>query len=247
MRNEHEWRPSKYATAGKHLAVGPQASPGSWLITRVVAEAYDRHLPAHARGRLIDLGCGKVPLYSAYRKLVSAVTCVDWSHSRHGVDHIDVAHDLNQPLPFADASFDTVVLSDVLEHVMKPDQLLAEVRRILAPGGKLLMNVPFLYWLHEQPHDYFRYTQHGLALLIKQAGLQQLVLETLGGPLEVISDVSAKHVARVPLLGALFAQALQRAAFAATRPALVQRLSLQSRLRFPLGYFLVALAPSSPG
>ena len=72
----------------------------------------------------MDLGCGTVPLYEAYRALVSAITCVDWGESRHGAGYRDFDCDLNEPLPFADASFDTAVLSDVLEHVRAPAELL---------------------------------------------------------------------------------------------------------------------------
>jgi SAM-dependent methyltransferase len=243
MRAEAEWKPTKFAFDGERLSVGPEVSAGTWLMTRLVAEAYGRKLPQYARGRLVDLGCGTVPLYEAYRPLVREITCVDWGGSRHGAKYRDVDHDLNEPLPFADASFDTAVLSDVLEHVRAPELLLREIRRILAPGGRLLMNVPFLYWLHEQPHDYFRYTEHALRLLVERAGLGLLELEGMGGAPHVLADVLGKHLQLVPVVGAPIVQMLQRAVFGATRPASIRRVLAPSRQRFPLGYFLVAEAP----
>jgi len=242
MKATDLWHPTKFAQRRGHLDVGPTVSAGTWGMTRLVAEAYEHALGAHARGRLLDLGCGTVPLYEAYRPYVTEVTCVDWGGSRHGAEHRDLDHDLNEPLPFPAASFDTVLLSDVLEHIHSPELLLAEIFRVLAPGGKLLMNVPFLYWLHEQPHDFYRYTEHGLRRLVERAGLEVLVLDSLGGAAEVLADVVGKHVQQVPVLGAPLARALQRAVVTATRPELVRRALSHSRQRFPLGYFLVAEA-----
>jgi SAM-dependent methyltransferase len=240
MKAEDRWRPSKFVRRGSRLTVGPEAGSGSWLITRLVAEAYQRHLPDHARGRLIDLGCGQVPLYAAYRELVDEIVCVDWAGSPHALLHVDVAHDLNEALPFPARVFDTVILSDVLEHVREPSRLLAETRRILAPGGKLLLNVPFLYWLHEEPHDYYRYTEHCLRHLLQQAGLRELLIEPLGGGLEVVADVAAKHLDALPLVGPSAGALLQRGAFFAARLAAARVLLEASRERFPLAYFLVA-------
>jgi SAM-dependent methyltransferase len=240
MKNEQAWRPTKFSFDRGRLGVGPSASPASWGVTQLVAKAYERHLPQHARGRLVDLGCGRVPLYGAYRSLVSEVTCIDWSGNAESAQHLDVAHDLNQPLPLAGDRYDTAILSDVLEHIRRPHALLAEVARILAPAGKLLLNVPFLYWLHEQPHDYFRYSEHALRSLIEQSGLRLTLLEGLGGAPEVLADVVGKHVAQLPLLGASAARLLQQGTTAVASFAPVARALEPSRQRFPMAYFLVA-------
>ena len=144
---------------------------GSRLVADRVAACYGEYLPRHARGRLADLGCGSVPLYGSYRTLVSSVTCVDWAHSPHARRHINVEADLGAVLPFADASFDTLILSDVLEHVAEPERLWREMARLLAPGGHAFVNVPFLYGIHEAPHDYYRYTEFALRRLAERAGL----------------------------------------------------------------------------
>lgn len=243
MKNEADWKPSKFALKNGHVTAGPAASPASWLMTQLVASAYDTHLSTHARGRLVDLGCGTVPLYAAYRPLVSEVTCVDWSGNETSARHLDVAHDLNQPLPLESNRYDTVILSDVLEHIRRPEALLAEVARILAPSGKLLLNVPFFYWLHEQPHDYFRYSEHALRSFIEQCGLSLILLEGLGGATEVMADVIGKHVGQVPGVGRLGARLLQRGAWATARLPGVSRALKASNQRFPMGYFLVAQKP----
>jgi SAM-dependent methyltransferase len=240
MKNESSWQPSKFAFDGSRLSPGPESSDASWLLTQLIAKAYERYLPEFARGRLLDLGCGKVPLYAAYRAKVSEITCVDWGMSAHGGQHLDVTHDLNQPLPLPDERFDTVILSDVLEHVRAPEALLGEVARILAPGGKLLLNVPFFYWLHEQPHDYYRYTEHALRAMVQRSGLQLVSLESLGGAPEVLADVIGKHVCQVPFVGRMSSRVLQKMTHAITGLPAISRQLAPSRQRFPLAYFLVA-------
>ncbi|HRF81361.1 MAG TPA: methyltransferase domain-containing protein, partial [Flavobacteriales bacterium] len=77
-------------------------------------------------------------------------------------------------------SFDTIILSDVLEHIRKPEALVKEMYRILAPGGQVIMNVPFYYGLHEQPFDYYRYTQFALRAITEDAGFAVVELEAIG-------------------------------------------------------------------
>jgi SAM-dependent methyltransferase len=67
--------------------------------------------------------------------------CVDWSNSLHGNDFLDAECDLTKDLPFADASFDSILLSDVLEHIPTPERLWREMARLLKPEGKLLLFV----------------------------------------------------------------------------------------------------------
>src|SRR5262249_6078777 len=118
-----------------------------------------------------------------------------------------------------------------------------EITRMLAPGGKLIMNVPFFYWLHEQPHDYYRYTQFALRRFVQESGMRLIQLDALGGAPEIMTDIFAKNVLRVPLVGkalALLAQACT-SAFIGTR--LGRKVSAATGESFPFGYFLVAEKP----
>lgn len=248
MRHPERWTPSKYVQRRGRLRASrdpAQVGVGSRLVADTVAAHYAEQLPRHARGRLLDLGCGQVPLYAVYRPLVSEVTCVDWGHSPHAALHLDHEADLGQPLPLADAAFDTIVLSDVLEHVPRPELLWSEMARLLAPGGRALVNVPFLYGIHEAPHDYARYTEFALRRFAQQAGLQVLSLDAVGGSLHVLVDLLAKHLAYVPLLGPALATALQAGVGALDRTAWGRRLSVLSGAHFPLGYFMVVQRPGA--
>jgi SAM-dependent methyltransferase len=78
-------------------------------------------------------------------------------------DHVAAAEDLGL---FASASFDAVLCFEVLEHVLSPTAAIAEFRRVLRPGGLVVGSTPFLLGIHDAPHDYQRFTQHGLERLL---------------------------------------------------------------------------------
>jgi len=246
MRNADRWTESKFVRrAGRLVASRDRAEVGigSRLITDRLAALYEAHLPQRARGRLIDLGCGKVPLYGTYRSLVDSVTCVDWPNSPHASSHLDQEVDLSQRLPFVDAAFDTIILSDVLEHVPTPELLWREMARLLAPGGQALLNVPFLYGVHEAPHDYGRYTEFALRRFAQQAGLEVAMLLPVGGSLHVLADLLAKHLAHLPLFGAPLAMAVQGIVALMDRNRWGQAVAQRTGASFPLGYFMVAVRP----
>ena len=243
MKNIDQWRPTKYVFRGNKLRASRNKSHvgvGSRLIADLVAQCYDVNLKDHARGRLLDLGCGHVPLYEAYSPLISDVVCADWSNSLHQNSFLDVECDLSRKLPFESEDFDTVILSDVLEHIPAPEQLLEEISRILTLKGKLILNVPFLYWLHEEPHDYFRYTSFALRRLVENANLKLLHLQAIGGATEVMADIFSKCINAVPLFGPLLATIIQHSTQTFTTFGLGRRITNATSHKFPLGYFLVA-------
>ena len=247
MKNRDNWRPSKYVYKNDRLVASSnsrEVAVSSRLVAGVVAGYYDAALRLHARGRLLDLGCGKVPLFGAYENRVSDVVCVDWESSPHGNEHVDIQCDLAKGLPFGDGDFQTIVLADVLEHVAEPMDLWREMARVLASDGRIIMNVPFLYWVHEAPHDYYRYTEFALQRFVFVAGLELISLEATGGALEVFTDLFAKTIVRIPILGCALATLTQWITLSVLRTGFGQRISAATRRAFPLGYFLVAAKPT---
>lgn len=246
MKEADSWKPSKFVYRRGKLTASRdenEVSLSSRLMVGQVARCYDVNLSGHARGRLVDLGCGTVPLYRAYADLVTEVTCVDLGGTQHA-RHLDVECDLNEPLPFADQAFDTVVLSDVLEHIARPELLWSEMARILAPAGKILMNVPFYYWIHAGPYDFYRYTEFALRRFVQFAGLELVLLEPIGGAPEVLADIVAKNIAVVPLVGGPLAMAVQWIAQAVTATRIGGKISRVTSATFPFGYFLIARKPA---
>ena len=239
MKNPESWRPTKFVMSRQRLRASrnpEHVAPASWFIADVLAARYETLLRRHARGRLLDLGAGEVPLYGCYRGLVDTATCVDWSHTPHPCRHLDHQLDLNQPLPLGDAQYDTVLLTDVLEHVQRPAQLFGEIHRLLAPAGKLLLTVPFFYWIHEAPHDYARYTAFMLRRFSEDSGLSVEELEATGGSPEIFLDMLAKHLSWSDKL----AQVQGRLARCALGLPGVAAASRYTSRWFPQGYVLVA-------
>ncbi len=90
-------------------------------------------------------------------------------------------------LPFEDKTFDTVLNVRVLEHTPEPGRLVLEMARVLKNGGLLILTAPFDFRLHEQPHDYFRYTPHGLRVLCEKAGLDIFETRPMGSLWSIIA------------------------------------------------------------
>jgi SAM-dependent methyltransferase len=206
----------------------------------LVAKYYEGALETHARGKLLDLGCGKAPLYGTYKKYVDENICVDWASGLHGDDYLDFECDLTKALPFEDNEFNTIILSDVLEHIPEPALLWAEMVRILAKDGTLIINVPFCYWIHERPHDYYRYTEFSLRRFADNSGLTLLTLESIGGSPEVFADFLAKHFQFIPFIGKPLAMLIQFIIGVFVKTKIGRRISTKTSEAYPFGYFLVA-------
>lgn len=98
----------------------------------------------------------------------------------------DYVCDLGE-IPVEDARFDHVVLTQVLEHIPQPARVLAELHRVLKPGGRLWLTAPLFYAEHERPYDFFRYTQFGLRRLLEDAGYEVLEIDWMEGYLGTLS------------------------------------------------------------
>lgn len=242
MHHQDIWRPSKFVLVDGELRAdktGRYVSVGSRIVADLMAQNYAAALRKYARGNLLDLGCGNAPLFETYRSLVDSVWCVDWPFSIHQQKHIDVFADLTKPLPLRDGSFDTVVLSDVLEHIPNPECLVGEIGRVMRSSGHVIIGVPFFYWLHEAPHDFNRYTRYQLERFYKLAGLEVVQITEVGGGPEVLADIAGKILSAKPRLASVFvALAARILKYKATK-----RISAKTRETFPLAYIAIGQKP----
>jgi SAM-dependent methyltransferase len=148
---------------------------------------------------------------------------------------------LNRPLPLPSDSFDTVLLMDVLEHLPRPLELFGEISRVLRRGGRLIIGVPFLYWVHEQPYDFYRYTEFALRYMCESNAFEVISLVPYGGLPDVFMDLSGKGVSAVwTRIGKAYVWGCQLLRASAA----VQALSTRTNRLFPLGYTLVAAKQS---
>ena len=242
MQNVKLWVPSKFQYKKGRLRASKntnEVSVSTRIIADFIAEFYDKEIEENVRGKLLDLGCGKVPLYEAYKNFIDENICVDWNNSLHKNQYLDFEVDLNKKLPFADEEFDTVILSDVLEHIMYPKELIGEIRRILKKHGRLLMNVPFYYQVHEAPYDFFRYTKYALKMMAEDLNFKIILLEVKGGIIAVLGDLIGKGLVEIPILGnylTVFNNVVIQL-FLKTRIGI--KLSDKSKNRFPLAAFMI--------
>lgn len=88
-------------------------------------------------------------------------------------------------MPIADASVDSVLLLEVLEHVEQYEQVLAEIKRILRQNGTLYLSAPFIYPAHDEPHDYHRFTRHGLVKDLARHGFKIEIIAQHGNSIVV--------------------------------------------------------------
>ena len=123
----------------------------------------------HAHGRFIDLGCGEMPYREFVEGRVEVYDSFDVQTRTSGVTYVG---DIQNMQAVPSASYDSAACLEVLEHVPDPFQAAREIFRILRPGGVLVLSVPHLSRLHEEPNDFYRYTRYGVRRLLEQAGFQ---------------------------------------------------------------------------
>lgn len=147
-------------------------------ILKAVVEAKDQF-----HGKLLDVGAGSSP----YEELIMASGKVsdyiklDFASSDYHQSHkLDLTWD-GKIIPLDAASIDTVFMTEVLEHVHKPGEMLREVRRVLKPGGIVFLTVPFTWPMHELPYDYHRFTPIALRAYLEEAGFDVKGIQLLGG------------------------------------------------------------------
>jgi SAM-dependent methyltransferase len=122
-----------------------------------------------AQGLTLDIGCGLRPYESLLAGPGIRYIGMDWPVSADKARQ-DVTGDATR-LPFSSGSFDTVVATEVMEHLPDPHRFLSEVARVLRTDGHLILSIPFLEPLHEEPRDFYRFTPYSLRALLEQHGL----------------------------------------------------------------------------
>lgn len=243
MKNTQDWKPTKYVfKKGKILPTKDtkELNVASRLMAGEVGNFYSGQIPKYAKGKLIDLGCGKVPFYEFYKDFAEDVFCVDWENTAHKNPHLDLEWDLNKNLNFsANQYYDTIILSDVLEHIFNPTNLINEMYRILKKEGIVIMNVPFYYWIHESPFDYYRYTHFALTKMFEESGFEIIETKSLGGLIEIMADVAAKCLKYLPM-GHFLANFVQKMAMFIGKRIIGKKIRKHTEFLFPLGFGLVA-------
>jgi SAM-dependent methyltransferase len=142
------------------------------------------------RVRILDVGCGVKPYYPLFASVASTYV---------GLDVVEIANaellGSVEDIPAADASFDLVLCTQVLEHCDDPARAVREMRRVTAPGGRVLASTHGVQVYHPSPHDYWRWTHEGLRRLFAEHGdWQTLDVKPAGGTAACLGMLLATFV-----------------------------------------------------
>jgi SAM-dependent methyltransferase len=129
---------------------------------------------------MIDIGCGTKPFEGLLSPRIIAHV---------GLDHVETFHDKSKidlfgtayEIPAEDCSFDSALCTAVLEHLEEPELALRECHRVLKPGGVAIYSIPFIWHLHEEPRDFYRFSKYGLQYLFAKVGFEVIEIVPLSG------------------------------------------------------------------
>lgn len=228
-----------YSNRETTLSLLPGAVVGRWLADNADA----------VTGTLLDLGAGNQPFKVWYSGLAERCVAADVAPAP-GLDVLSMA----APLPFGSATFDTVLCTSVLEHVHDAEAVVSEIARILKPGGRLIITIPFLYPTHEAPYDFWRTTHWGLRSVLTRHGLEVDRVAAQGGPVLLVAHYLIAGFAQLVMLfakrlgrfGPLVDNRLVRGLLAGPQDLVRSRVSYRlTRLSraASLGYMAVARKP----
>lgn len=135
-----------------------------------------------ARSRVLDAGAGPCPYKNFFR------------HCRYeSTDFVDPYKMLDftcslDNIPKTSNTYDSVISTEVLEHVEFPQKVMDEMYRVLKKGGKLILTTPQGWMIHQAPHNYFYFTRYGLESLLKNAGFTKFKITPMGGYFKFLAD-----------------------------------------------------------
>jgi SAM-dependent methyltransferase len=195
-RGEHGER---YSPARREPRLHPGLFSTRYHVARQLADAF-RSIAAsellRPGGRIVDYGCADRPYEPLFRRKFPDYVGADLA----GNVYADVTIAPDGSLPLNDASADCVLSTQVLEHVAQPGAYLAEARRVLRPGGRLVLSTHGNWPYHPDPHDYWRWTLQGLRLELSNAGFRPLtehaVLGRTATALQLLQDAVSVRLPR---------------------------------------------------
>jgi SAM-dependent methyltransferase len=168
----------------------------SWFHPRYLNKRYSYQIFAsikpYAQGRLVDIGCGLRPYQALFAGGVTSYIGLDRPAVEAKARPDIVADALS--LPILSDQADTVLATELMEHVPDMDRFIAEAARILRSRGALILSVPFMEPLHEEPRDYYRLTPHGLRVILERHGFSLVHVSPKGGLPAVLGSFISQSV-----------------------------------------------------
>ena len=148
-------------------------------------------------GSLLDFGCGTKPYKNLF---INANEYIGVDYKIEGreqnMDEVDRFYD-GKVIPFEDNRFDSILSTEVLEHVFNIDELLQEFNRVLKNKGRAIITTPFIWEEHEMPYDFARYTTPALKFLYEKHGFSVIENFKTGNCIEVIFQFQLNYIKNI--------------------------------------------------
>ena len=150
------------------------------LINRIHDKQLKEYAEQYLSGTLIDIGCGTKPYQGLVSPHINKHIGVDHEECPHGTINVNLMGTAYK-IPAENNSFESALCTAVLEHLEEPELALKECYRVLKPDGIAIYSVPFIWHLHEEPRDFYRFSKYGLRYLFEKTGFTILELKPLSG------------------------------------------------------------------
>lgn len=160
----------------------------------------------YVTGRVLDVGAGE---FSRYQKSFKYTEYIKIDNKKSF--NVDIVANADN-IPFLNESFDSVVCTQVFEHLNNPEKAATEIYRVLKRGGYCLITAPQMNELHEEPNDFFRYTKYGLIEIFKKQGFSIIRYSQRGGYFTMTAQLKIRYcidrfnIYNKPLLGKIFSK-----------------------------------------
>jgi SAM-dependent methyltransferase len=172
-----------------------------YVIRSAIYRALRSILP-NLYGSLLDVGCGQMPYKSYIMSNLKVTHYVGLDIEGAIVYNSSVKPDCSWDgvaMSFDSETFDCAIATEVLEHCPEPEITLKEIQRVLRKGGLFFFTVPFLWNLHEVPHDEFRYTPFSLSRQLERSGFRNIQIYATGGWHLAMAQMLGLWVCRSPM------------------------------------------------
>jgi|SRR3989344_870024 len=142
------------------------------------------HIMPYIHGRVLDLGAGMAKYKETVKKNAAEYIACDVKKN----ENIDMVCDVTNPT-FPLESFDTVISTQVFEHVNNPFIVAQEIKKVLKIGGNAIITAPFMFPFHADPKDNFRFSREGLEEVFRSIDFEIIDSGVYGGFFMVLSEM----------------------------------------------------------
>jgi GT2 family glycosyltransferase/Flp pilus assembly protein TadD/glycogen synthase/SAM-dependent methyltransferase len=210
------WRPSDYAHAivsrtsdffdcktdySDFLVIDQtEENIDKFIVRTGILKAIEETLP-NLNGSLLDVGCDRMPykpIILANGKITNYIG-LDFEKGAYAEQQKPDLTWNGEKIPLNDNTVDNIFALEVFEHIPHPEIVLNEIRRVLTPGGVFFFTFPFLWPLHDIPHDECRYTPYSFERHLKNSGFSGIDLKPLGGWNAALAQMIGLWVKRKPM------------------------------------------------